>query len=556
MDKRSLIAIVLSAIVIFSYPYIIKRFYPPKKGAVEKTSTTTVKKTSSGESRPSSPQPSQLEGSAAGPQGTEGQSEPPQVGRATEKRPLTENLIQVDTPLYRAVISTIGGGVKSWQLKKYHKTADKSSGPVDLVAVPDETPTLLTRVVYGTTVETAELTSALKSMVLEDNDNKELVLRGRTTNGLSIEKRYLFKGSDYLVKTELRIANTAGTPFNGFVDTLLVRGLEKPKKKKSSRASYHKGGVISIGEHIIRHKDKDPSETRTANVKWIGIEDKYFLSALIPLTKIPVSWTLAPPTKGKLEVFDAGTRFAIKLGPGETALYSYNTFMGPKKYDLLVREKNGLEDSVEFGYFAVMAKPLLSVLNFFQRFVVNYGIAIIILTVLIKIIFYPLTHHGLKSMQGMKRVQPQLVAIKEKYKDDKARLNKEIMALYKKYKINPVGGCLPMFLQIPVFIALYEVLYACIELRHAPFFLWIHDLSAQDPYYITPLIMGGSMFLQQKMTPTSVDPTQAKMMLFMPVIFTVMFLKFPAGLVIYWLVNNLLSIAQQYYINRTDTAKA
>ncbi|MFQ5353597.1 MAG: membrane protein insertase YidC, partial [Thermodesulfobacteriota bacterium] len=167
----------------------------------------------------------------------------------------------------------------------------------------------------------------------------------------------------------------------------------------------------------------------------------------------------------------------------------------------------------------------------------------------------PLTHHGLKSMHGMKKVQPQLAAIKKKYKDDKAQLNKEIMGLYKKYKINPVGGCLPMILQIPVFIALYEVLYVCIELRHAPFILWIHDLSAMDPYYITPLIMGGSMFLQQKMTPVSMDPTQAKMMLFMPVIFTVMFLKFPSGLVIYWLVNNILSIAQQYYINRTDTVK-
>ncbi len=547
MDKRSILAIVLSAIVIFSYPYIMKRFFPPaKKAQTEKTASVEKGKK----------EVQARGGNASG--ATSGTSAGRSIGETTPvKAPLTEELVRVETPLFIAELTNMGGGVKTWELRKYRKTADKSSEPVNLVEMPGKASTLSTRLIYDSTVETLDLRASVPSLVLSDKDEKEVVLRGKTSGGLSVEKRYLFKGSDYLVKTELRITNTNNATFNGFVDTVLVRGMKKDKKKKSSRASYHKGGIVSIGEHVIRHKDKDPTETRTAKVNWIGIEDKYFLSALIPLTDIPVNWTLRPPAvTGTHEVAEAGTRFALRLAPGETALYSYNTFMGPKKYDLLVREKSGLEKSVEFGFFAFMARPLLHVLNFFQSFVGNYGIAIIILTVVIKIIFYPLTHHGLKSMQGMKKVQPQLAAIKERYKDDKARLNKEIMALYKKYKINPVGGCLPMFLQIPVFIALYEVLYACIELRHAPFILWIQDLSAHDPYYITPLVMGGTMFLQQKMTPTSVDPTQAKMMLFMPVIFTVMFLKFPAGLVVYWLVNNLLSIAQQYYINRTDKTPA
>jgi len=536
MDKRSLIAIVLSAIVIFSYPYVIKRFYPPKKEIAEKAAT--VQKEVAAE-----------DGGLIKKVESKGSS----VETHREKVSFKEKLTHIETPLYRAELTSLGGGIKSWELKKYNKKADASSGSVNLVASPSGLPTLRTRLVYDSTIETAELLSSVGSMTLTKDDTREIVMRGKTSNGLNIEKRYIFTGNDYLVKTELRLTNAGAAPFKGLVDTTIVKGQKKVKKKKRSRASYHNGGVVSIGDNVIRHKDKNPAETRNADVKWIGVENKYFLSAMIPITKISVSWTLGPPVAEQVE---AGTRFALNIAPGETALYSYNTFMGPKKYDLLAGEKNGLEGAVEFGYFAFMAKPLLHVLNFFQSYVGNYGIAIIILTIVIKLIFYPLTHHGLKSMSGMKKIQPQLVAIKEKYKDDKTRLNKEIMGLYKKNKINPVGGCLPMILQIPVFIALYEVLYACIELRQAPFYLWIHDLAAKDPYYITPLVMGGTMFLQQKMTPTSVDPTQAKMMLFMPVIFTVMFLKFPSGLVIYWLVNNILSIAQQYYINRTEMAKA
>ncbi len=548
MDKRSILTIILSAIIIFSYPYIMKRYFPQhKKEATEKTATVASGK-SKGEKAPAT--------TTSNPPDSNTQVSAREVSNPV-KTPALEEIIHVDTPLYRAELTNIGGGIKAWELKKYRKTADKNSPLVNLVEMPPSSPTLSTRLVYDSTIESADLKAPVSTLVLSAKDKKELVLKGRTAQGLEIEKKYIFKGSDYLVETELRITNTTGQTFSGFVDTVLLRGMEKPKKKKRSRASYHTGGIIHIGEHIIRHKDKDPEETRTAHVKWIGIEDKYFLSSLIPVTDIPVNWTLAPPSvTGRREVVRAGTRFALKLGPGETAQYAYKTFMGPKKYDLLLREKSGLEGAVEFGFFAFMARPLLRVLNFFQSFVGNYGVAIIMLTIVIKIIFYPLTHHGLKSMQGMKKIQPQLLAIKERYKNDKEKLNKEIMALYKKYKINPVGGCLPMFLQIPVFIALYEVLYACIELRHAPFILWLQDLSAHDPYYITPLVMGGTMFLQQKMTPTSVDPTQAKMMLFMPIIFTVMFLKFPAGLVIYWLVNNILSIAQQYYINRTDKAAA
>jgi YidC/Oxa1 family membrane protein insertase len=205
---------------------------------------------------------------------------------------------------------------------------------------------------------------------------------------------------------------------------------------------------------------------------------------------------------------------------------------------------------VDFGFFAIIAKPLLWFLNLTHSFTNNYGIDIIIISILIKIIFLPLTQISMKSMKEMQKVQPEMNRLKEQYKNDKARLQQEIMLLYKRRKINPMSGCLPMLIQIPVFFALYNALQNAIEMRHAHFFLWIRDLSAKDPLYISPLIMGASMVIQQKMTPTAADPSQAKMFMLMPIMFTFLFLNFPAGLVLYWLVNNVLSIAHQYYLNK------
>jgi YidC/Oxa1 family membrane protein insertase len=205
---------------------------------------------------------------------------------------------------------------------------------------------------------------------------------------------------------------------------------------------------------------------------------------------------------------------------------------------------------VDFGFFAVVAKPLLWFLKLTNKVTNNFGIDIIILSILIKIVFLPLTQISFKSMKEMQKVQPEMARLKETYKNDKAKLQQEIMLLYKRRKINPMSGCLPMLIQIPVFIALYNALQNAIEMRHAPFFWWIKDLSAKDPIYITPLIMGATMVIQQKMTPTSADPAQAKMFMLMPIMFTFLFLNFPSGLVIYWLINNVLSIAHQYYLNK------
>ncbi|HLC19144.1 MAG TPA: membrane protein insertase YidC [Thermodesulfobacteriota bacterium] len=536
MDKKAFLAIIISIGILLLYPYIIKKVYPPRPAETraEKAAPEKVAQVAPGVSPPGEAMP----------------GEAPKEPEIT----FTEVLTTVDTPLYRAVFTNHGGAVKEWELKRYTQARETGSGAVDLARIPGRHTSFGTSIAKETSTSPVVFTPSAKNITFDGDGGDggdgtaELTFAAVTPEGVRIEKKLTFDASDYAVKTELTLQNVSGKPFSGFVETALAAGFEIAEK-----SYFHIGPLVKTQEKVIRQDAEDFQDSGMGKVHWLGLEDKYFLTVFIPATDIPVNWTTEITSTALTR---AKVLFALELAPGQTAAYSYDAFMGPKEYDLLLARGMGLEEAIEFGFFSFMAKPLLVVLNFFQRYLVNYGLAIILLTVVIKVAFYPLTKHSLSSMKEMQRVQPQLVAIKEKYKDDKEKMNREVMELYKKYKINPVSGCLPMILQIPVFIALYEVLYVAIELRHAPFVLWLTDLSAKDPYYVTPVLMGGSMFLQQKMTPTSVDPTQAKVMLLMPIVFTVMFLKFPSGLVIYWLVNNILSIAQQHYVNRTHKAKA
>ncbi len=530
MDKRVLIAVILSMAVLFFYPYLLQKFAPPQ----QKTSTVVNGK----EAAPSAPVTGSLATAPAG-----------GAAAAAPAAPVTEELTTVDTPLFKAGFTSQGGGVKSFELKRYRSALKADSPVVNVADTVARSGSFKTHIISNGISEFVPFTPSARSITLNGKEGAELTYSGTTKTGLRVEKKYMFTAGSYIIHTELRIENAGPHPFAGRADITLESNLSGKDK-----FGYHNGPVIDTKDKLLRQTEKAPQASGSERPRWIGIEDKYFLSAIIPKTDTPVSWVSEIPAHDSSTV---SVRVPLNLAPGAMAAYSYNTFLGPKEYDLLVKQKNGLEEAIEFGWFGFMAKPLLVVLNFFQRYLVNYGLAIVLMTVIIKIIFYPLTKHSLKSMKEMQKIQPQLAALKEKYKDNKEKLNKEMMELYKRYKINPVGGCLPMVLQIPVFIALYEVLYVAIELRHAPLFLWIHDLSDKDPYYITPVIMGATMFLQQKMTPSTVDPSQAKIMLIMPVIFTFMFLNFPSGLVIYWLVNNVLSIAQQYYIQKAPSpAKA
>jgi YidC/Oxa1 family membrane protein insertase len=313
----------------------------------------------------------------------------------------------------------------------------------------------------------------------------------------------------------------------------------------------HDGPVSYIAKSVDRPEvgKMEADKLLGPNVSWGGFESKYFIAALIPQNPSLTTFRMAKDSSNLVTVSLVGPKNLIP--PGQTGDFNYNLYLGPKDYSLLKEQNVGLENAIDFGdWLKWLAIPLLVSLKFLYGYVHNYGLAIIVLTILIKLIFWPLGNKSYKSMKEMQKLQPKMAALREKYKDDKARLSQESMALYKTHKVNPLGGCLPMIVQIPVFFGLYKSLLYAIELRHSPFFWWIQDLSAKDPYYITPIVMGATMFMQQKMTPTGADPMQAKIMLFLPVIFTFMFLSFPSGLVIYWLFNNIISIGQQVYINR------
>jgi len=311
--------------------------------------------------------------------------------------------------------------------------------------------------------------------------------------------------------------------------------------------------VLLTGTKRVEPKLKE-AESYRDDLKWIAQEDKYFFAALVPVTKVDEAkvWKIKDSPV---------IAFKSKVGTNEFIL-----FAGPKEYDRLKTLHVGLEYIVDFGFFSVLAVPLFWALKLFYKFFGNYGWAIVLLTILIRIPFIPLVNKSQKSMKKLQELQPRMAEVREKFKKDPQRMQREMMDLYKKYKVNPLGGCLPILLQIPVFFALYKILMIAIELRGAPFMLWLKDLSAPDTLFghiptwfpliggfavgPLPILMGATMIIQQKMTPTSMDPAQNRIMMFMPIVFTFLFLNFATGLVLYWLMNNLFSIAQQLYVNR------
>ena len=373
---------------------------------------------------------------------------------------------------------------------------------------------------------------------------------------------YRVQGRSYLIDLAVKVTNTSSQPLQGIAQLHQINSPFEGKNASSTFLFTGPSAFINGQLHEIKAKEfADGAKTISGKIEWAGYASSYFLCGILPVADSGVNFTMqgtdavaATTVAGNLDT----------LQPGQAKEYAYHVFYGPKKLTLLQDLGYNLDKAVNFGWFDVIAKPTLWLLNFFYGFFRNYGIAIILVTVLFKAVFWPITQKGMKSMKNMQKLQPKMVKIKEKYKDDPAKMNQEVMNLYKTYKVNPLGGCLPMVLQIPIFFALYKVLLQCIELRHAPFMLWITDLSAPDrlwigfnlPYLgglpVLTLLMGASMFLQQKLTPTTADPTQAKIMMFLPVVFTFMFLNFASGLVLYWFVNNLLAILQQYMINRTS----
>ncbi len=399
-------------------------------------------------------------------------------------------------------------------------------------------------------------------MLGEGRKTATLKMTAIAGNGIEIERLYTFTRGSYFIDLAIKVTNTSpnmlqGEPRLHQIDTTLGG------KASSSADRFLFGGPAAYinGElHEIEPEDfQEAPVTFNGTIDWAGYEGNYFLCALLPEESAGQSFSMEG--NEKLVRTSLSGKLAT-LSPGAAQTFNYRIFYAPKKLSLLKEAGANLDKAVNFGWFTFIGKPMLWLLNTLYSVVKNYGVAIIFVTILIKLLFWPITQKGMKSMKNMQKLQPKMAKLKEKYKDNPQEMNKEVMNLYKTYKVNPLGGCLPMLIQIPFFFALYRVLLQSIELRHAPFMLWINDLSAPDrlfpaldlPYLggipVLTLLMGASMFLQQKMTPTTADPTQARIMMFLPVIFTFMFFNFPAGLVLYWLVNNLLSIVQQILINR------
>lgn len=457
----------------------------------------------------------------------------------------------VETEDYRAVFTNVGARLKSLELKKYRETLQKDSPLVSLIGSNGDISTFATTghadislpvdYVYTATVPT-------EGLVLRDGDERVLRFTALLNNGVVVEKNYTFKGTGYDLNLGIQIYNQSEATLQGSLDFLLMQPWFEGRD--DSRYSFVGPAVYDDGDlttYKVKKLEEQPIRHGNSAV-WTAFEDKYFLTAAVPLDSFKHSFVLQKNADSISNIIESGP---LKLEAKQSLSLEYLLYAGPRDLEILEGVNHNLDKAVDFGFFDMLARPLLTVLKFcYNNVIKNYGVAIILLTGFIKILFWPLTHKSYKSMRDMQKLQPEMQRLREKYKNDKERMNREIMELYRNNRVNPMGGCLPMFAQIPVFFALYKVLLGSIALRHEPFIFWIQDLSAKDPYYITPIIMGITMFIQQKMSPTTMDSQQAKIMLFMPIIFTFMFLNFPSGLVIYWLVNNVLTITQQWFINR------
>lgn len=463
-----------------------------------------------------------------------------------------ERQILVENQRFKALFTSSGGRLKSLELKEYRVAPAEDSAPVVILpAGPLRQAALRTSGNDGFIIaedayfQVAENTG--DQLFLSGEETKSLTLTHTTASGLQIQKIYSFQGDSYGFELQVVIVNLGNSALSGTSGLTLVSLWDE---NNTGSTMEHVGPTSYVGDSLEQESAEDLVKDPVSYGKdllWSAFETKYFIAIVAPLQGAAESTQL---TKTGSLVENLFQTPYTTLQPGQSSSFNYRIYYGPKDGAILEKAHPDFGKAIDFGFFSLLAVPLLQALKFINNYVGNYGLAIILVTIVIKILFWPLTQKSFSSMKAMAKLQPEITKVRERCKNDREKLNREIMELYKKHRVNPMGGCLPMLVQIPVFFALYKVLMDTIDLRHADFFLWITDLSAKDPYYITPVIMGATMFIQQKMSPTTMDPVQAKVFMLMPVIFTFLFLNFPSGLVLYWLVNNLLTILQQYFINK------
>ncbi|HUT07778.1 MAG TPA: membrane protein insertase YidC [Candidatus Latescibacteria bacterium] len=540
MEKRLIFAIVLSFLVLMGYQYFISKTNKPVVPPVEDLSAT-----------PAAPLP-----------GTAGAVQQSRADAPAEAKPApaeavpapdlgavagqAETDVVVETSLFKAVWTNKGGVLKSWKLKNY-----KNSQKEDLDLVPALAGEI-GRFPFSLGLDDTALAALLNSSLFEASqtsldlrDGASGELRFVFSDGAAVqaEKTFRFTGGEYALETEIRVWKD-GQPVSPSV--LWGPGISNPTPAELKKSfSAITGSAVYTGGKVVRMLERKYKAEQSAYnfVDWAAYEDNYFV-ALFVLQPQKGQAAFLKETAGQVPAY-----FIYVTGPRRA-------YIGPKETEALKAFGSEAKKVISFGMFGSIAEILLVVVRFFHKLFPNWGVAIILLTVVIKIIFFPLTYSSTKSMVKMADLQPKVKAIRAKYKKAKSDIaqrrlmNEEMMKLYKEHGVNPAGGCLPMLIQLPVFWGVFRMLVVSVEFRHAPFAFWIQDLSVADPYYVTPVLMGITQFISQKMTPTSADPSQAKMMLIMPFVMTIFFINFQSGLVLYWLTTNVLQIGQQAIMNR------
>ena len=556
---RLLLAIGLSFLVLFVWSVFFVDKGPVTENPADQkaqppvTETEPKKQTAAVEQTPSAEQTASFSKDQVG-----AVQETPAIAPASRQ-------ITVETPIYTVRISTKGATFTSYVLKNYRESVEKDAPNKELV------PQTLKNGVIRTSLANNSLkgledavysVDSLANQIAVTEKPQSLVFRWVADDGNILTKTYTFDPKSYLIDLNVKLNNASTATLNDQLE-LSIRA---PVEQQNRYGFVGPSGLINDKLEQIKIKKIEEKDKYPGTIKWIGIEDRYFISSILPDSESEGTMSLRVNDD---VITNQLINPAFEIPPGNQKDFNFYVFMGPKSMSVLNSLGHGMGKALNFGFFNIIAQPCLWLLIHIHNIIPNYGIAIILLTIFTKVILWPLGNKSYKSMSEMKKLQPLMTEIREKYKGDKQKMNQELMALYRTYKVNPMGGCLPMVLQIPVFFALYRMLYQAIELRHAPFFLWINDLSAPDrlfhfgfsipfmepPYGIPVLtiIMGATMLLQQKMSPPPGDPTQAKMMMLMPVVFTFIFINFSSGLVLYWLVNNILSISQQYYVQKKST---
>ena len=468
----------------------------------------------------------------------------------------TGRLIHVETDVIEAKIDTQGGIIKSLKLKKFPVSVEQQDEFLELLFTEQDqlyqVQNGLRSSDYPAPTHYSLFTAAQDDYQLRESDDQLLVPLRWYENGIEVIKTYQFKRGDYLIGLKQRVINQSDQPWEGSQ----YRQLQRSRPLETSRFLYTYTGAVVYNDEIKYEKvNFDDMEDQNFQLQssggWTAMIQHYFLSAWIAQPEEKNLLYSIANTKRYPATYTIGMRSENqRVESGSETEFSSQLFVGPKLVDKLEQAAPGLELTVDYGALTFLSKPLYWLLSFFNSIVGNWGVAIILLTLLVKAVFFKLSETSYKSMAKMRKVGPRLKTLKERYGDDRQKMNQAMMQLYKEEKVNPMGGCLPVIVQIPVFIALYWALLESVELRQAPFFLWIQDLSVMDPYFVLPVIMGISMLIQQKLNPAPLDPVQAKVMMVLPLVFSVFFAFFPAGLVLYWVVNNVLSITQQYIITK------